>query len=548
MCPFLSAQSIIINGIMVIDNATPEGSKIIISKNGNKVDEQTLNKKGRFDLKLAFDSDYKLTFEKAGFVTKMISVNTEVPEEVLESNPDFPPIKLTITLYPYVEEVDLSIFEQPIAILAYNQEIDDFKFDEEYSAKIKNRIAKAEQDIRRYIASKGAAAQEEARKFAALVGKGQQAFDKKEWQEAISQWKQALEMKPANDELKQKIASAQKEAELEAARRAVAQQNEQAYKLLIGSADSLFALKKYSDAKEKYTTATRLNEKDSYPPNKIREIDSILATLAKEDAAKKKQQADAEAAYQKTIVMADQAFKNREFEKSITTYRQALEMKTNENYPKEMIAKAEQALAEIKKQEAAEAERLRIEEERRNSLKEKYAALIAEADAAFKKENYGMAKLRYTEADNLNLGEEYPKKQLQEIDKTINSSQYKAKLAEYNKTKTLAEKSMQQKNYAGAKVYYQKALSILSIDKEAIDGQIAEIDRLIEAAHLAEIEKAYKENIAKADKAFNEKAYAVARFYYKKALEIKIIDKYASERLKEVEKHIGERQTKEAEL
>lgn len=548
MCPFLSAQSIIINGIMVIDNATPEGSKIIISKNGNKVDEQTLNKKGRFDLKLAFDSDYKLTFEKAGFVTKMISVNTEVPEEVLESNPDFPPIKLTITLYPYVEEVDLSIFEQPIAILAYNQEIDDFKFDEEYSAKIKNRIAKAEQDIRRYIASKGAAAQEEARKFAALVGKGQQAFDKKEWQEAISQWNQALEMKPANDELKQKIASAQKEAELEAARRAVAQQNEQAYKLLIGSADSLFTLKKYSDAKEKYTAATRLNEKDSYPPNKIREIDSILATLAKEDAAKKKQQADAEAAYQKTIVMADQAFKNREFDKSITTYRQALEMKTSENYPKEMIAKAEQALAEIKKQEAAEAERLRIEEERRNSLKEKYAALIAEADAAFKKENYGMAKLRYTEADNLNLGEEYPKKQLQEIDKTINSSQYKAKLAEYNKTKTLAEKSMQQKNYAGAKVYYQKALSILSIDKEAIDGQIAEIDRLIEAAHLAEIEKAYKENIAKADNAFNEKAYAVARFYYKKALEIKIIDKYASERLKEVEKYIGERQTKEAEL
>lgn len=548
MCPFLSAQSIIINGIMVIDNATPEGSKIIISKNGNKVDEQTLNKKGRFDLKLAFDSDYKLTFEKAGFVTKMISVNTEVPEEILESNPDFPPIKLTITLYPYVDEVDLSIFEQPIAILAYNQEIDDFKFDEEYSAKIKNRIAKAEQDIRRYIASKGAAAQEEARKFAALVGKGQQAFDKKEWQEAISQWNQALEMKPANDELKQKIASAQKEAELEAARRAVAQQNEQAYKLLIGSADSLFTLKKYADAKEKYTAAMRLNEKDSYPPNKIREIDSILATLAKEDAAKKKQQADAEAAYQKTIAMADQAFKNREFDKSITTYRQALVMKTNENYPKEMIAKAEQALAEIKKQEAAEAERLRIEKERRNSLKEKYAALIAEADAAFKKENYGMAKLRYTEADNLNLGEEYPKKQLQEIDKTINSSQYKAKLAEYNNTKTLAEKSMQQKNYAGAKVYYQKALSILSIDKEAIDGQIAEIDRLIEAAHLAEIEKAYKENIAKADKAFNEKAYAVARFYYKKALEIKIIDKYASERLKEVEKYIGERQTKEAEL
>lgn len=547
-CHFLTAQSLAISGVIEIEGVNPEGSKIIISKNGNNIDKQTINKKGHFELKLAFDSDYKLTFEKEGYVSKIVNVNTEVPAEILESNPNFPPIKMTVNLYPHVEEVDLSIFEQPIAILAYNQEVDDFKFDEDYSDKIKNRIAKAEQDIKHAIASKNAAAQEFARKFTELVSKGQQSFDQKGWNDAIGFWSQALEMKPENNDLKQKIASARQEADQETLRQKLAIQNEQAYKRLLGSADSLFALKHYKDAKEKYAAANRLNDKEGYPSNKIQEIDSILSALAKEEADKQKQLAETEAAYQKTITLANQAFYNKEYNKSITSYQQALTIKANENYPREMIAKAEQALAEVKKQEAAETERKRIEEERINSLKQKYAMLIKEADAAFKKGNYSLAKLRYNEADNLNLGEEYPKKQVQEIDKTINSSQYKTKLAEYNKNKTLAQKNMIQKNYAGAKVYYQKALSILSVDKETIEQQIEEIDQLIEAARLAEMEKEYKQHIEKADKAYREKAYAVARFYYKKALEIKIDDKYASERLREVEQNIGKRQEKGIEL
>lgn len=548
VCQILSAQNLVINGNIVINDASTENARVLIAKNGNKVDEQVLTKKGRFDLKLALGADYKLTFERDGYVTKIVSVNTEVPQEVIESNPNFPPVKLIINLLPVVEGIDLSVFDQPIAILSYNQEIDDFTFDKEYSEKIKNRVAQTEQQIKQALANRSAAAQERERKFAELVSKGQQAFDRKEWNGAIDHWTQALEIKPDNAELKAKIEAARKEAEQEEARRALELQNEKAYKLLISSADSLFTLKEYTNARDKYTAATKLNSKDNYPINKIREIDSILAALAKQEAENQKQLAAVDEAYKKALAIADQAFTANEYEKCIPLYRQASGIKPNEMYPKDMIAKAEQAIADKKKQEAAEAERKRLEEERRNGLKNKYAELIAQADDAFSKENYGLAKLRYTDADNLNLGEEYPKKQLLEINTIINSSKYKAKLEEYNKNKTLAEKSMQQKNYAGAKVYYQKALSILTIDKEEIEQRIAEIDRMIETARLAEMEKNYKENINKADKAYNEKAYAVARFYYKKALEIKIADKYATDKLKEVETYIGERQEKEAEL
>lgn len=547
-CQFLTAQNLLINGNIITNNSSPEGSKVIIIKNGNKIDELLINKKGNYELKLAFGADYKISFEKAGYITKTVNANTEIPEEVLESNPNFPPIKLLINLYPTVKGVDLSVFEQPVGILSYIQELDDFDFDKEYSNAIKNRIAQTEQAIKHELASHSAKALELERKYAELVHKGQQSFERKNWDEAVSSWTQALEIKPGENDLEQKIASARKEAELENARRTIELQNEETYKLVIASADSLFTLKKYDLAREKYVVATQVDKKATYPGKKIQEIDVITANLAKEKAALEKQLAALETNYKSLISTADQAFETQAYEKAISHYEQALALKSTETYPREMIAKANQGITNLKKQQAAEAEKLRLEEERRNNLRNKYAELIAEADKAFQGENYSLARLKYTEADNLKLNEPYPPKRIREIDDIINSSKYKAKLAEYNKNKTLAEKNKQQKNYASAKVYYQKALSILSIDKEAIELQISEIDRHIEAARLAEIEKAYKQHIDKADKAFREKAYAVARFYYKKALEVKIDDKYASEQLKEVEKNIGERQEKGAEL
>ncbi|MEG2791031.1 MAG: hypothetical protein RSA98_05515 [Odoribacter sp.] len=537
-----------INGNIVIENASPEGARVVLYKNSSKISEINITKKGAFDFKLALNGDYRVAFEKDGYITKNVSVNTEIPEEVIESNPNFPPVKLIINLLPTVEGVDLSIFDQPVAILAYNQELDDFTFDKEYSDKIKTRVAQTEQSIKRQLNVKGAAALEQERQFAELVGKGQRAFEQKEWSHAIESWTLALNIKPSSDELKQKITNARKEAELEEARRSIELQNERAYKYLIASADSLLGGKNYLPAKEKYLAAVKLNNKDTYPGNKIREIEAILAAIAQKEANAQQQREANEAAYHKAIAAADQSFSVKEYAQAISTYRQALEIKKGKSYPKERIAKAELAIVELEKQQAAEAERKRLEEERRNSMKNRYAELIAEADNAFKNENYGLAKLRYTDADNLNLEEEYPKKQLQAINQIINSSKYQAKLAEFNKNKALAEKNMLAKNYASAKVYYQNAISILPLEKEVILNKIAEIEKEIEIERLAVIEKEYKAHLAKADKAYEEKAYAVAKFYYQKALEAKNGDAYATQRLQEMVKYIGERQEKEAEL
>ena len=544
--PFVVAQHSAINGNVAIANNSPEGTRVVVIKNGNKLDEQVLNKKGHFDLKLAFDADYKISFEKTGYITKIISINTEVPEESIENNPDFPPVKLIINLLPSVEKIDLSIFDQPIAILTYQAELDDFTFDKSYSDKIKDRIAQTEQAVKKQLAARDAAAIEQERKFAELFNKGLESFGRKAWQAAIDSWTLAQNMKPGNKEVKQKIAEAQEQAKLEEARKSVEPQNEQTYRLLLAAADSLFSREEYPAAKEKYASAKQIKTKEPYPQEQIRNIDRLLAEIAQKEAITQQQLAEAEATYQKTIAQADRSYQAQEYRHYYLSAGTGL--KIGRSLSPEYDRQSRASPGSPEKQQADEAEKQRQEEERINTLKLKYTGIIAEADQAFKNENYSAAKLRYSEADQLNLGEDYPRKRLGEIEQIIHSSKYKARLAEYNKNKTLAEKNLEQKNYASAKVYFQKALTLSPADKESIRERIAETDRLIEAEQLAALDKAYQTNIDKADKAYAEKAYAIAKFYYQKALEIKIGDKHATERLQEIEKYIGERQTKEAEL
>lgn len=544
----LSAQSLQINGNIVVENASSEGARLIIYKNNIKLTEQDIPKKGRFEFKLALDADYKISFEKDGYITKNVSVNTEVPSEIVESSPNFPPVKLIINLLPKVQDVDLSIFDQPVAILAYNQELDDFTFDKEYSDKIRDKVAQAEQSVKRMLAQKGAEALKKEQMLAELIGSGQRFYEEKKWADAIGKWNEALVITPTNSDIKTRIELAKKEEQLEKARQSVELQNKQAYKLLVAGADSLFKQKKWMEAKNSYTEAIRLNNKDTHPPRQINEINKLLAEQSRLLAENQKNADMLENNYKKQISLADNLFNSNEYKKSITAYQEASVLKPAEIYPKEMIGKAEKALAAINQEIAAKQEKEQRNAARRAALQNDYNRLITEADAAFKTENHALAKLRYTEADALALGEEYPKKQLTEIENIINSSKYKAKLADFNRTKTMAEKALQEKNYASAKFYYQKAVEILPIDNENINKQINEIDKQIEAEQLAALQKRFNEQMEKAEKAHKEKAYAVARFYYQKALEIKVNDKYAQEKLQEVEKHINNRQEKGAEL
>ncbi len=609
--PLLSAQVLNITGNIVIDRDGTEGARIIIYKNNEKIEEKDISKKGRFDLKFAFGADYKISFEKNGYITKHISVNTDVPDEAIQNNPDFPPVRLSVILLPIVEGVDLSIFEQPIAILAYDYELDDFNFDEDYSLKVKDKFAQTEQAVRRQLAQKGSEALAKERMFNDLVARGEQQFSDRKWQDAIESWTKALNLKPSEEKLKVRITEARNAYEKEQQQQQLEAERNRNYQLLIASGDNLFNIKKYTEAKEKYTQALEFSNNNPYPSQKIKEIDNLLAqlskakaeeearealmqkyrqiianadaelnqknysgaerlyrealalntgndypeqqlktiaTLKKQEAERQKAEAELQIAYNKALASADKNYDNKVYEEAIRYYREASNLKPEETYPKERITQAKAAREAQKKQQEAEAERKRQEEMRKAELMKQYTAIIAEADQAFKAENYAIARSRYTKADQLNTGEVYPKNKLKEINTIFNSARYQQRLADFNHQKELAEKALKAKNYAGAKVYYEKAISILPIDKEEITSKLEEINKLIEAEQLAALNKIYNEHISKADKAYKEKSYAIAKFYYQKALEVKKGDQYAKTQLAEVEKFITDRTEKSFEL
>lgn len=142
-------------------------------------------------------------------------------------------------------------------------------------------------------------------------------------------------MKPGNKEVKQKIAEAQEQAKLEEARKSVELQNEQTYRLLLAAADSLFSREEYPAAKEKYASAKQIKTKEPYPQEQIRNIDRLLAEIAQKEAITQQQLAEAEVTYQKTIAQADRSYQAQEYRQAITTYRQALALKSEEAYPRE---------------------------------------------------------------------------------------------------------------------------------------------------------------------------------------------------------------------
>lgn len=466
---WLSAQSLHLNGQLVIDDATTEGARLIISRNGIVLETKEFGRRGGFSLKLGLDADYKLLFEKDGYITKSVGLNTEVPEEVIENNPNFPPVKLIINLLPRVDGVDLSIFEQPVSIWVYDYDLDDFMYDKEYASKIKDRVTKTEQEIKRILARRGSEGLLNEQLFAGLVGKGERAFGEHHWKEAAEHWTAALKLKPGKKELEEKIAIAQREQEREEIEKNTALQNARKYKMLVAAGDSLFAARKYAAAREKFVLAQSLPLADAYPRERIAKVEQILR------------------------MQADEAERKREEEKRI-------------------------------------AERMA-----------RYERIVGEADEAFKTENYAVARTLYTEADQLQTDEVYPKNKIKAIDNILNSGKYKQRVAEFVHNREVAEKELSAKNYAGAKVYYEKAASTLPIDKEEIQAKIAEIDKFIEAEQSELRKKEYQEQIERADKAWEEKSYAVAKFYYQKALEVKQDDRYAQEKLGEIEKLIDEK-------
>jgi len=308
----------------------------------------------------------------------------------------------------------------------------------------------------------------------------------------------------------------------------------------------MFNSKNYEGAKGKYNEALAVKSGEQYPKDKLSEIESLLAELARKEAERKAAE-ELEKKYKGLITAADGMMSSKNYAGAKGKYNEALVVKSEEQYPKDRLSEIEGILAEIAKKEAEEKEK-----------EAKYQGLVIAADGMMSSKNYSGAKGKYNEALGVKLGEQYPKDKIKEIETLLAEIARKkaeaeaAKMAagerdaKYAKTLELADAAFASKSYEGAKAKYNEALGIKSEEQypkdrlaeiEALLAEIASKKAAAAAANLAAAEKEEKYNqaIKLADKALTAKSYQTAKSKYNEALGIKFGEQYPKDKLAEIE-------------
>lgn len=137
-------QTFTINGRLKVDGGSVEGSKVVVYKDGVK--ERTVSSGlSRFALDLEINSNYVLSFEKEGFVSKKLAFDTHAPAEAAENG--FTPFEYAVSLFKQYDDVNVVVFNQPVGMIRYEPDADDFDYDTDYTKSIQSQLEQIQQQV-----------------------------------------------------------------------------------------------------------------------------------------------------------------------------------------------------------------------------------------------------------------------------------------------------------------------------------------------------------------------------------------------------------------
>lgn len=389
--------------------------------------------------------------------------------------------------------------------------------------------------------------------FQAAMASAKTLAQNKQYEQAVQKYNQAITIKPDQRTAVQKLID-----DLNNTIELLAKQ-EADYKRSIQSADGYFTQSKLNEALTDYQNALKIKPNEEYPQNQIREIQNQLAVEQK---------------YNDAIAKADKAYNSSDWVNAKTAYTEALSVKPNESYPANRLKEVNQKIADANLAALSKA-----------AEDKAYNEAIAQAEKALKNEQLSTARLKYQEAQTIKPSEELPPRKIKEIDALIDQRN-KDRLAQqqrdldekYNQAIVLADNSYKTKSYSIAKLQYQQA-SLIKPNEEYPKTQMALMDKLMNEVKpqetytpkLPEIEPTkpepkpvvkpvyvpeetaqatatraqnfvttnnYDDAVKKADESFGIKDYAVARFYYYKASDIKPSEEYPKKQIELIRKLI----------
>jgi tetratricopeptide (TPR) repeat protein len=221
--------------------------------------------------------------------------------------------------------------------------------------------------------------------------KGDSLFNLQEYANAIIAYAEALAIKPAGKEAQVNADKARTlKAEMEDR---IARQ--ETYNNAIREGENLLASKNYELAKTEFEKAAEAKPAEAYPPQKITEINTVLAQLA----------AERQQRYDEAITKADVYFTQGNYKDALIEYKIARSIKPEESYPNAKIAESE-----------------KIIEEELKVIRGQYDVVIAEADNLYNSRIYDKAIQSYQQARSMLPDEPYPTEMIKKITKYLDDN------------------------------------------------------------------------------------------------------------------------------
>lgn len=291
----------------------------------------------------------------------------------------------------------------------------------------------------------------------------------------------------------------------------------------IRKGDGKMDTEKYQDALKYYSDALGIFPADE---GAIAKRDAAQAKIDEADAA-----ARLEADYQAAMALGTNHMKGSKWEDAIAAYETASSLKPSEKEPKDKIIECQNNLAAMADKDA-------------------FDALIDEADALFRSEDYALSIDKYKEAQKLISEDKYAREQIKEAQIRLDALLADAAAREemqrrYDEFMTLGANNFKAEDYTIALRNYQDAQAIFR-DKREPQVEIDKIQDILskldadaaanadaDAARLEQerIDKEYNALLASADQKFDAESLESARADYEAALVVKPGEKYPKSRI-----------------
>ena len=328
-----------------------------------------------------------------------------------------------------------------------------------------------------------------------------------EYTAAQGQYNLALTLKPGESYPKNKL------AEIDAHFAAQQKEFEANYSHMLAKADSLFDAKQYMTAREQYEFALTIKPEDTYPQKKLKDIEQELALIAEREKQDKE--------YNDLIAEADQLFSSGHYDLAVSKYKQAQALKSLDDYPKQRIEDIQQILLNAAQQK---------------EIDERYGNQVLLAARLFNEDKLQDAKDAYANALEIKPYELLPKQQMEKIDSIVDMRARQAEIdAAYQVQLNKGDSLLNIQAYEGAIAAYEAALVVKPSGKEAQANVAKARKQKTELEHQIAQQKIYDEAVSKGDMLFESKSYELAKVEFEKAKMARPGESYPQEKIREID-------------